>query len=372
MEQVKAEKYIIYNCHAHTFLNKDVPKRFLPAGLVRLLGRPRFTRALARFLHNIMSSEDDIFDRWANMIWTDSLGSQRGVLDNMRRFYPRDAVFVSLAMDMEYMGAGPVPRPYKEQLDELALLKRQLGDKILPFICVDPRRPSIENIVRFYVEEHGFAGIKLYPALGYYPYDRRLDGIYAYAQEHKLPVISHGTKNGTVYYRGPRTELIRLVQDEIHPDVPVDGKSKRELSNYFSHPMNYEPVLERFPELHLDIAHWGGTEEWQDYLYDPPLDRSVSYLSNWFRIIKSLMRKYPHLYTDISYTLGHPDHAALLNVLLNDNTLNDRILFGSDYFLVVGEASERTFSLNIRSELGEEKFRRIASDNPRRFFRLED
>ncbi len=357
------------NCHAHTFLNADVPRRFLPGGLVRWLGRPRLTRALARLLHHLNpGSQDDVFDRWANMLFTESLGSQAAVLDNMRRFYPEDTVFVSLSMDMTYMGAGPTRRPYTEQLAELAALKRDRGDRLLAFICADPRRPGITDLVKRYIEEHDFTGIKLYPALGYYPYDSRLDDIFAYAQAYSLPVISHGTRNGEVYYRGTRKSLISLVRDEVHSQVPVKGMNNRRLCDYFSHPMNYEPVLERYPGLKLDIAHWGGTEEWQHYLYNPPRDRTVTYLSNWFRIIKSMLRKYPRLYTDISFTLGHPDHTVLLNVLLEDETLRDRILFGSDYFLVNGETSERTFSLGLRSRLGEEKFKKIAHDNPERFF----
>lgn len=358
-----------YNCHAHIFLNADVPRRFLPGGLIRWLGRPRLTRGLARLLHRLNpGSQDDVFDRWANMLYTDSLGSQAAVLENMQRFYPRDTVFAALSMDMEYMGAGTLRRPFNEQLAELAALKRREGSRLLAFIAVDPRRPGIYEMVRRYIEEHDFTGIKLYPALGYYPYDARLEEIYAYAQAHSIPVISHGTRSGAVYFRGSRRELIRLVRDEVHAQVPVKGFNNRRLCDYFSHPMNYEPVLERFPGLKLDIAHWGGTSEWQDYLYNPSKDREISYLSNWFRIIKHMMRRYPRLYTDISYTLGHIDHLPLLDILLEDTSLRERVLFGSDYYLVNAESSERTFSLDIRSRLGEEKFNLIARHNPERFF----
>ena len=57
----------------------------------------------------------------------------------------------------------------------------------------------------------------------------------------------------------------------------------------------------------------------------------------------------------------------MLKVLVNDPKLRDRILFGSDFFVVRQEVTGREFSIRLRGWLGEEDFWQIAETNARRF-----
>jgi uncharacterized protein len=64
--------------------------------------------------------------------------------------------------------------------------------------------------------------------------------------------------------------------------------------------------------------------------------------------------KYENLYTDIAYTLwANEEYLYLLKVLLSDERLRRRVLFGS-YFHVVksAEFEERWRSVRVRAVLG--------------------
>jgi len=79
--------------------------------------------------------------------------------------------------------------------------------------------------------------------------------------------------------------------------------------------------------------------------------------------------KYENLYTDIAYTIwANDEYLYLLKVLLSDERLRRRVLFGSDFYVVESaEFEERWRSVRVRSVLGEELFQTIASENPREY-----
>ena len=78
-------------------------------------------------------------------------------------------------------------------------------------------------------------------------------------------------------------------------------------------------------------------------------------------------RRYPGLWTDISYTLFAFDALVpFLRLFLEDARLAGRVLFGSDFYMTRLEAlSERAVCVRLRVALGEALFRRIAETNPR-------
>jgi predicted TIM-barrel fold metal-dependent hydrolase len=83
-----------------------------------------------------------------------------------------------------------------------------------------------------------------------------------------------------------------------------------------------------------------------------------------------MLEKYPNLYADISYTLNNPEFFPLLKILLSDPQIKNQILFGSDYYMVEYKATERRFGIDLRGYLGEENFKVISYDNPRRFMKI--
>ncbi len=144
------------------------------------------------------------------------------ILGKLRRQYPEGSGFVILPMDMEYMEMGKVKKGYRAQMEELAGLKKNHEKIIFPFVFADPRRLVTEPdyfryevkdsdvvlqdcFVKQYIEEKHFSGFKIYPALGYYPFDVALLPLYKYAADNGLPVLTHCIK-GTIFFRGKKKE----------------------------------------------------------------------------------------------------------------------------------------------------------------------
>ncbi|MGM0613627.1 MAG: amidohydrolase family protein, partial [Bacteroidota bacterium] len=88
---------------------------------------------------------------------------------------------------------------------------------------------------------------------------------------------------------------------------------------------------------------------------------------NWFYIIKDMIKEYDNLYADISFTLHNQEFFSTLKVLLNDVAIKDRVLYGSDYYMVQTRSTERRFAIDLRAYLGEKYFQAIATTNPERF-----
>jgi predicted TIM-barrel fold metal-dependent hydrolase len=357
----------ITNCHIHIFTIDHIPDKFLPFNLVNILRPASVRKPFSWVLRNILPFTDrDLLDRYMKFVEVAASGSQEDVLKGIKHYYPAGTGFVVLPMDMSYMYAGNVKVDLRDQLLELSMVKKKYPDLLHPFIAVDPRREGVFDLVKEFVEEHGFEGIKIYPRTGFYPNDDRLYPIYEYAQKHKLPIMSHCSRGG-VYTKKVTDEML---------DHPVRGKVKRlkpeEFSHYFTEPSNYDQIMTDFPQLKMCLAHFGGNLEWDNYLEDP-WDEELALEKDpcWVSQIIHLMKKHSSLYTDISYTAFHSErYFPLMSILLNDDSINDRILFGSDYFMVEQEKkTEREMAIKVRYALGEEKFTKIASSNVRKYLK---
>ena len=264
----------------------------------------------------------------------------------MRGFYPKHTRFVVLPVDFEHMGSGRCPHSLDHQHTELLALalSPEVTGLLIPFCAVDPRRQDILNDVRRW-HQAGFRGIKLYPGLGFDPSLRNstMDAIYAYAAEHDLSIMTHCSPGGVIQRGATRATV-----------------------HAYNHPLNYEAVLTKYPKLRICLAHFGGTEEWKRYLRDPWFPTNER---SWLSIIADMIKVHPNLFTDISFTLFHyQENMPTLKVFLSDQRIRERVLFGSDYYMVeLHNATEREVSIRLRAELGEALFRQIAETNPRAY-----
>ncbi len=352
---------MIYNCHIHTFKEEDIPRKFLPLGLVRILATREGFALVGRVLNYLNPfTTNDQYDRYVNFVRAGRLKSQRKIFEECRQFYPVNSKFVVLTMDMAFMRAGKVPRPYEEQLKELADLKEYYPDFILPFVHIDPRRPEYMSLLKKCVEEWGFKGIKLYPPLGIFPYDNQLDPVYEYAIEKKLPIIAHGSPYNPVHFKGSIKEL-KMLLSKAKTNIDLSSENRKKLCSNFTHPENYKLVFAKYPDLKICLAHFGSAHFWDKFLDKP------NELGNWLNIIREMMLNYPGLYTDVSFTMYNKEFHPLLTVLLTDPNISDRILFGSDFYMNYVEAQERRFSIELRAAIGETNWKTITYDNPIKF-----
>jgi predicted TIM-barrel fold metal-dependent hydrolase len=352
---------MLYNCHIHTFLEKDICRRYLPLGLVRILASTPGFQFIGFFL-NLLNpfTSNDQFRRYRKILEIGRYKNQKEIFEECLKFYPDNSKFVVVSMDMQYMNAGKVPRPYIEQLAELAELKRAYPDNILAFVHLDPRRPDMTDILKKCRESWNFSGIKIYPSIGYFPYDVRMRPVYEYAEENDLPVISHCSPYNPTFNKGWPYEIKAMLAGSKIP-LDLDTRNRRRLCSNFANPLNFPFVLDEYKKLRVCLAHFGSEYYWNRFL-DHPEDKD-----SWFIVIKDMMEKYKNLYADVSYTLNNPQFFPLLKVLLSDPNIKEQILFGSDYYMVEYKATERRFGIDLRGYLGEDYFRLIAYDNPKRF-----
>ena len=149
----------------------------------------------------------------------------------------------------------------------------------------------------------------------------------------------------------------------------VEKKKAKHFSDIYTDPANYDPIASKYPTLKICLAHFGGDTEWDKYLEHSWQPGSPEEDKSWLSVIIDLILKHENIYTDISSTLFQKDHYLdLLLVLLENKKIRERVLFGSDYYMMERvKSKEREMAIKIRSRLGPVLFKQIAETNPKRY-----
>ena len=339
---------VIYNCHNHLFTHENIPNGYFPLFLVPAARIAPFRWILRGAMKVIVPwTKNDKAHRYAAFIKSTYRKTQEANLKDLMGYYPEGTKFIVLPMDMAYMGAGNIKEDIDDQHAELAKLSKdqKYKDILIPFAHIDPRRPNSIDRLRSLVEKHSFKGVKIYPTLGYGPdHDVLMTDIYPYMVEKNIPLLAHCSP-GSVNSK----------------DIP------KEEAHSLADPYNYKNVMDAFPELRICLGHFGGIGEWRRHINEQRNPDKPSWLTKVVELIKS--GDYPNLYTDISYTIfNFQENVSLLKVLLEDQDILEKVLFGSDFYMVESEKySEKRLSIDLRSALGEDKFWDIANENPKKF-----
>ena len=150
--------------------------------------------------------------------------------------------------------------------------------------AVDPIDETLDEIVRLKLR-----GVKLGPIYqNIHPADPRMMKVYQFCQAHQLPIMIH---QGTTFVR--------------------TGPLKYAL------PILLEDIAVEFPELRMIIAHLGHP---------------------WIADTLVLIRKHPHLYSDISALHYRPWQFYNALIMAKEYGVLDKLLFGSDYPFTTPEA----------------------------------
>ena len=282
----------------------------------------------------------DLFHRYVQIGLFSKYKKQSGIYDKLKKQYPPDSHFVGLPMDMQYMKAGGLKRIYDEdkkefitipkdpktkrrdpfiamtsQMEGLLKIKKRVKDRdtFHPFVFAHPERMKDGRyfsyevdkatgdvsltkgcMMQVYLEDHKFAGIKIYPALGYYPFDDMLLPLWKYCVQNEIPIMSHCIK-GTIFYRGKKKvewdehpifiegkiDKTKVKSSEDDTSIGLDinaeyiAKDENKLhlnevknidfSNNFTHPLNYLCLLE--PSLLKQILHKNKDEKLKSIFY---------------------------------------------------------------------------------------------------------
>jgi predicted TIM-barrel fold metal-dependent hydrolase len=163
-------------------------------------------------------------------------------------------------------------------------------DTLIGFLCLDPTQQGWEREMREGHEELGLRGIKLLPMYaGFRPDDERLDPMWRYATEKKLPVLLH---TGTTF----------VAQAPLECTLP----------------RHVDPVATRFPEVKIIMAHLGHPYEGECI---------------------ATFRKHPNVYADVSALHYRPFQLYHSLMLVQEYGVWHKVLFGTDYPFTTVNAS---------------------------------
>ena len=94
-------------------------------------------------------------------------------------------------------------------------------------------------------------------------------------------MLTHCSRGG-VYYKGWRD--------------PASGKflwpwRRGKESDKYADPARYEAIAKAYPKLRICLAHYGGRDEWRDYLTDP---HKVARPNSWVKKVSAMPADYPN------------------------------------------------------------------------------
>lgn len=285
-------------------------------------------------------------------------------------------------------GAGAKHLPtktdgFEEQIKQLKVLKAnpKYKDMVFPFLIVDPRR---EGILEYALENVGkdklFIGVKLYCPTGYSPTDPLLygpegerGGIYAFCEDNGIPITTHNSDggfatlakrvlvSGHIYVNG---EIQHLDKEYVNFSTSILGKDAvYERAVTLNHPQLWRKVVEKYPNLILNLAHFGGGEQLGGAVDHPDVPELWS--NNIISLVKDPRYK---VYTDLSCY-------SEFNVLKKFHEspvfheIKNRVLYGSDFTLLLLFDSDFDSNVAQFKEIFDADFDVIANTNPKEFLK---
>lgn len=281
---------------------------------------------------------------------------------------------------------------YEIQIREMLELSKdpEHGKFVIPFFSVDPRRADTPEKATAYLadikknvgKDKNFAGIKLYCPLGYSPTDPFLYGskdgdgsedcLYKFCQDNKIPITAHCSDAGfaTLVQFAKVTGHI-FINESIAKEKVVYVENKmidfgttvlgaevkkeaiRKRARLLNHPQIWIKVYERYNNIYLNLAHFGGEDVKND----------------WRPVMYNIIKQFPNAYTDFSC---YSDANRLKHVKEQyydpKSAPKDKFLYGSDFYLVM--LSETHFSNYIKAFnnlFTEQEFDELSIKTPRIF-----
>lgn len=311
-------------------------------------------------------------------------------------------IYVPLMMDLEW-GANSQNKKFKGMItyeDQVKFISEQVKRfpfRLFPFIMFDPRRDDSFELCKKALEELGFAGIKMYPPMGYFPNSVNYECLNAKSECHdeikrdKLRKMALGDDENDNDYRLKEMderleELYNYCEKNSVPITTHAGSSgaydidmTQGQANTFSNIDNWQAVLEKHPKLKLNFAHFGG-----NYIHttDPAVREQAE---TWRKKVTKLLKAYKNVYADISYhNMGlesnsfgdkeyHQNQADIekyffeLEEVLESGDLTSKILFGTDTPMISHTWSEKDYVEQFKRYVKKPYLNKVLSDNPARF-----
>lgn len=348
--------------HTHVFTIDDVPEKFLG---IRIPYSTKLLEFAENLLRKIGIGNKSKLDRLANFLDIINKKKSEDIFKLLDSIYHQtgapNALYGVLMMDMAIGIEGPPERCLRDQMDVIRDLRNLYPTRMLPFMAIDPRR---QNAMELFYEAfsndrpYKFFGLKVYPCLGYLPSHPTLMLMLEICEEKQIPVLSH-CSGASVHSSYKKIEVEGLRLNGAGQAIPfketVKFKRRNDYATYFNDAAFWEPVLKRFPKLKLNLAHFGGGDQWEDYVKGKP---------SWVQTIIQYFGEYENVYADFSYTFHERNFSIKLKALLDSSPqVASRTLFGSDFYMMVREGHYNDLFKNFRTDITTAHLQQIATTN---------
>lgn len=172
--------------------------------------------------------------------------------------------------------------------EDIATLVRLDPQRFIGFATVDPNRPDALDVLEYAFDTLKLQGLKLHPAKQqFFPDDPKMFSIYEMCQKRNLPITFHCGMSWQ-----PNTYL------------------------KYCHPFQFEEVAVRFPELRINLAHFGFP---------------------WTMETAAIILKYPNVYADTAGCYMDCPEQFFEQIFLKqmgplwiEHNFREKILFGSN------------------------------------------
>lgn len=280
----------------------------------------------------------DILDSVAIALQPDIPGVARRLLKELEP----DDVVVALMMDIT-SGGDADQWEFNTQTQGTMDAVLAYPGRILPFFAVNPLRNGHYGKMEEALTGQGFVGIKLYPSLGYSLQTPEMEKVFNFCADNRVPMLMHCNQGGFAV-----PENVKYCDPGLWREILVKDKEKRNLKICF--------------------GHFGG---------DDNLAADSVAENSWTRTILNLMQDHDGVYADIAYHdapmeggVKEDNYFRNLINLIDDPKYGDRILFGTDFFMVRVVCREKGYWEYFEQRINEGdvgRFKKITEANPAAF-----
>lgn len=354
-----------FDVHVH-LINKDyLPKKYLSIRMPGLIDLD-FLMSIDNLMDYFQEEQDDKLINYAKFLHFISSNSLKDIAQNLINTHPANTIFCPLMLDFEMNIGGGKKNDIFKQMDDHLKITKDLPGHFLHFVAIDPNNPMHTEIFnKAFSKEYNFFGIKVYPSLGFMPSHPNLMKIFEICEKYDIPVVTHSGCDGVYnpqsklsfeYFKLDDNGRLKIVRQKNHFFF------RKQYSKLLGDAKLWEPVLSAFPNLRLNIAHFGGTCEWE-------LDKHND-SGNLYTII-DLMERYKNVYSDISYIISQPSMITKFKELFENNeVIANKTLYGSDYHFIKIEGDFSKIRSRFQAEVGTKIMNKISVENPLKFLNL--
>ena len=355
-----------FDVHTHIFNREYIPNKFFEIRIPYLVNTDflEYVDDIFTQLDEVPEGEDLL--NYALFIDFATRHSMENIAQYLINNSPRNTIFIVIALDLFQSIEGKVQKDYLKQLEDTARIRDKYPDLVLPFFEVNPTNPEIDRIIEKAFLEYGFFGIKVYPSLGYMPSHPKLMQLYELCEEWNVPIITHCATHNLHTTRTFIPLEYYTIDENGRPLLKSQKKMflfRNQYVNFFNRPQNWEVVLKSFPRLRVNFSHLGGEDDWDGR---PRTDR------NWSFRVFDFMERYDNVFADTSYVFYLDTFVELLTTnLFRNKLLGKRILFGTDFYMIMEKGKYKNLRSKFVLNLGSEIMDSISVKNPIKFLGLE-